>query len=154
MNHQRQFGMNRTRSEQFSFYIDSNKALDKIQTSPPDCLSTARETYKQTLTELDQMKSARWYKAGKVLEFPSNMPFYKLDLRKQRKLVQSLGKFEIIKAKQTKTRRSSSNLKMIREGSYIQIVPVHHSASKKKITHKKSSHMDSNRIRGTVNYHL
>ena len=101
-----------------------NLLNNRVPTTPPEWLNTHRETYKDTLVELDNLKPAKYCKIGKVVKLPEDVPFHHLDLRRQRKLFKSLARFEIVKAKQSTPKRSLSNLRRFRNGSYLQIQVV------------------------------
>jgi len=109
-------------------------------TAAPEWLSARRCTYKQTLQELDTVKPVS-KGSGKIIKLPTNLPFSHLNIRQQRKLIMSLGRLEVMKSRQNKTERATTQLKMIHEGNFIRIVPV---TIKKKLRNKSSKVQKAN----------
>ncbi|CAI2369918.1 unnamed protein product [Moneuplotes crassus] len=97
------------------------REFSKTPSAAPDCLDACRGTYKGTLTELDILSKADIYKGRKCINMPQKIPFDELDLRKQRRIIKSLSRFEIIKAGQSPKRVRNQSLKQLRDGSYLQI---------------------------------
>ncbi|CAI2371115.1 unnamed protein product [Moneuplotes crassus] len=97
------------------------KDFAKIKSSAPDCVDTGKGTYKDTLNELDALAKVRVYKARKCINIPGRIPFEHLDLRKKKRIIKSLSRFEIVKAGKPPRKVKKQSLKALMNGSYLKI---------------------------------
>ena len=100
------------------------------------------------------LATASNHKAGRGIRLPHRIPFEHLDLRKQRNIIKSLCRFEIVKAGQSPKRVSRKSLKRFMDGSYIQIrmasekLSPHSTFRSKKSSPQKNSSIMSSQING------
>ena len=89
------------------------------KTASPDFMKASSATYKGAMLHLDQFSSISNHKINKLIKLPKNMPFNKLDMRSQRKLVKAICKFEVVNGKEQA--KTPKRIQKSRSSNYVLI---------------------------------